>query len=193
VSLHEEDAVNVVAELKKHFKPHERVKALTPNLRDCDSFWGPIIKRNKYKIQKEVERNKDLTLKSKQTLIQQRHAEFDETVNYLKKLLAKWTHLPSVEKIMENLFEEITSTSPQAIKLSTIHRAKGLENDRVFILNYDKLPAYRPGMKDWEMEQEKNLKYVALTRPKKELFLVESQNEEKEKKKGSLFDRLPRV
>ena len=63
--------------------------------------------------------------------------------------------------------------SDEAIKISSIHRAKGLENDRVFILEYNKLP-YKRDL-DWENIQERNLHYVAVTRPKEELYLCEEQ------------------
>jgi superfamily I DNA/RNA helicase len=58
------------------------------------------------------------------------------------------------------------------IKIMTIHGAKGLENDRVFIIGYNNLPVNDDNMQDWEKEQEKNILYVALTRAKRELFLV---------------------
>lgn len=61
-----------------------------------------------------------------------------------------------------------------AVKLSTIHGAKGLEADRVFILDYDLLPTDRESMQEWERQQEENLVYVALTRAKNTLFLVHS-------------------
>ncbi len=43
------------------------------------------------------------------------------------------------------------SAKDNAIKLSTIHRAKGLENERVFVLNYDALPYFRQNQKEWEI------------------------------------------
>lgn len=51
------------------------------------------------------------------------------------------------------------------ICLSTVHRAKGLEADRVFILEPDRMPSPR-AKKDWQKQQERNLIYVAWTRPK---------------------------
>lgn len=58
-----------------------------------------------------------------------------------------------------------------SIMLSTVHRAKGLEEDRVFILEPGKMP--HPAAKQgWQVEQEFNLKYVALTRAKRELYFV---------------------
>lgn len=60
-------------------------------------------------------------------------------------------------------------TSP-GIKLSSIHKAKGLEARRVFILkaNFGR----RDRMQPWEVEQERNLEYVAITRAIEELVFV---------------------
>ena len=56
----------------------------------------------------------------------------------------------------------------QGIVLSTVHKIKGLEADRVFIVRPDLLPMQTP--KAWQAIQEKNLQYVAYTRAKKELI-----------------------
>jgi superfamily I DNA/RNA helicase len=58
------------------------------------------------------------------------------------------------------------------VELSTVHRAKGLEADRVFILAPEKLPLVWAGQQAWETEQEQNLRYVALTRARRELYFV---------------------
>ena len=52
------------------------------------------------------------------------------------------------------------------ISLSTIHKAKGLESDRVFILCNSSLPS-KMGKANWQRQQEINLQYVAYTRARK--------------------------
>ena len=96
----------------------------------------------------------------------------------------------TVSKILEKV-KAYVSAKKGAIKLSTIHRAKGLEENRVFIIDYDKLPMGRPQQKDWEKEQEINLKYVAITRAKEALFLVDSEDIAEMEEDSSLFDSLP--
>jgi len=59
-----------------------------------------------------------------------------------------------------------------AVTLSTVHRAKGLENGRVFILRYSRLGDDSRCEREWQAEQEQNLKYVAITRAQEELVLV---------------------
>lgn len=67
------------------------------------------------------------------------------------------------------------SKDNQGIRLSSIHRAKGLESDRVFILETEKtrLVAERAAKQGgWHYEQHLNLTYVAVTRAIKELVFV---------------------
>lgn len=79
-----------------------------------------------------------------------------------------------VEEVIEKLDELFTDTkNGNVITLSTIHKAKGLEADNVFILLPDCLPMRRKGQQPWEFEQEMNLKYVAITRAKKKLVWVD--------------------
>ena len=68
--------------------------------------------------------------------------------------------------------EGLFSDDRPSVILSTVHRAKGLEEDRVFILYPDKLPLVWENQQPWELKQEMNLKYVALTRAKAELIFV---------------------
>ena len=65
------------------------------------------------------------------------------------------------------------------IRLSSVHKAKGIESDRVFILNPRKFP-HQMARTDWELEQEDNLKYVAYTRCMRELIEVNGFDEPKE-------------
>jgi superfamily I DNA/RNA helicase len=59
------------------------------------------------------------------------------------------------------------------VLLSTIHRSKGLEAERVFLLCPEKLP--HPMAKSANAKaQEKNLEYVAVTRAMNELYIVET-------------------
>ena len=60
-----------------------------------------------------------------------------------------------------------------AITLSTAHKSKGLESNRVLILLPDKMPLKWPQQKQWQLQQEQNLKYVAITRARKELVFVD--------------------
>lgn len=70
---------------------------------------------------------------------------------------------------IESLFADVE----EAVWLSTIHRAKGLEADTVAILNPDKIRISHPRMLDWQHEQERCAEFVALSRSKDTLLFVE--------------------
>lgn len=59
-----------------------------------------------------------------------------------------------------------------AVWLSSVHRAKGLESDQVMILRDEIMPLRFPDQQDWELDQEMNLRYVALTRSKDVLTFI---------------------
>lgn len=62
---------------------------------------------------------------------------------------------------------------PEGILFSSIHRAKGLESDRVFFLMPKGGECPHPMAKSaWQRQQEKHLWYIACTRAREELVLV---------------------
>jgi DNA helicase II / ATP-dependent DNA helicase PcrA len=69
---------------------------------------------------------------------------------------------------LKNKITTIFTDKIQGIVLSTVHKIKGLEADRVFIIRPDLLPM--KNVKSWQYIQEKNLEYVAITRAKLELI-----------------------
>ena len=74
-----------------------------------------------------------------------------------------------IEKI-KSLFSD---KKGKGVSLSTIHKAKGLEADNVYICCPSLLPA-KSAKEAWTIKQEANLEYVAFTRAKKKLgFLNE--------------------
>ena len=91
--------------------------------------------------------------------------------------------LGKLTKSIEDLKDKILTIfrdDLQGIILSTVHKAKGLEADRVFIIRPDLLPMTNVRM-GWEHIQEKNLEYVAVTRAKRELVYDMDYNIPKEK------------
>ena len=67
--------------------------------------------------------------------------------------------------------ESMFTDEENGICLSTVHKAKGLEAERVFILRPELMP--HPCAKTpWAIEQENNIKYVAITRAKLDLYWV---------------------
>jgi hypothetical protein len=73
---------------------------------------------------------------------------------------------------VKSTIAEIFSDTKNGIICSSIHKAKGLENNRVFIYGYEELMPHPMAETPEEVKQEYNIKYVAITRAKKELYLV---------------------
>jgi superfamily I DNA/RNA helicase len=72
---------------------------------------------------------------------------------------------------IEKVFTDDKTTL--GIMLSSVHKSKGLEAKRVFILTPEEAPMPHPMSKTpWGREQEMNLKYVAITRAIEELVWV---------------------
>ncbi len=107
-----------------------------------------------------------------------------ENMRELATLAIKYDHLPKPEGI-EKLLEEAALMTDQdsleknenAVKLMTVHASKGLEFDYVIItgLEQDLFPHQGMGTEaktPEEMEEERRLFYVALTRARKKLFLT---------------------
>jgi len=72
---------------------------------------------------------------------------------------------------VKNRIDAIFSKDGEGIIFSTIHKSKGLEADTIFILKPGLLP-HPLANQPWQIEQEKNLHYVAITRAKKKLVYV---------------------
>jgi superfamily I DNA/RNA helicase len=71
---------------------------------------------------------------------------------------------------LDNIFGDVPDSG--FVKLSSIHRAKGLEFERVFYLVTDN--PRRP-LQAWEKQAEDNLRYVAATRAMQSLILIPVQ------------------
>ena len=71
---------------------------------------------------------------------------------------------------IEQLFGEQTT----GIMYCTIHRSKGLETNKVFLICPELLP-HPKCTKEWQREQEDNLHYIAITRAKQEFRYVEGK------------------
>lgn len=72
---------------------------------------------------------------------------------------------------IEGLFDDLTPE--RAVLLSTVHRAKGLEADRVFLHEPGLMPGRGGG-------QELNVLYVALTRAKQALYFADGETRRKD-------------
>ena len=85
---------------------------------------------------------------------------------------AKLEHfIPYVEQMLN------TTKPKDCIICTSIHQAKGLEANNVFVLNNGR-PFVELSRNNIQKQQENNLSYVALTRAKQHLYLVASKESE---------------
>ena len=77
-------------------------------------------------------------------------------------------------ELIEKIKSVFSDKKISGIALSTIHKAKGLEANNVYIACKSLMPS-RSATKKWEVEQEKNLMYVAFTRAKNKLGFIDEK------------------
>lgn len=126
----------------------------------------------KIKLNKELEKKYDYLYKM--------GVKEPEKTSYYRKMLER------IDVLTDVIFKEVKSISAakslivemfnekvgeNKVTLSTIHKSKGFENDRVFVLRKDLMPS-KFSVLDWELQQEKHLEYVCYTRAKKELLFI---------------------
>lgn len=113
---------------------------------------------------------KEIAKRSKNPKDTQKYITFADKIECLSIIAESCLSIAELKAKLDKLFTDTTSNN--IITLSTIHKSKGLEADNVFILCPDKLPLTWKNQQAWELEQEFNLKYVAITRAKKKLTFV---------------------
>ena len=92
----------------------------------------------------------------------------------IKAVEAIYKHFQSksLSELASGIKQLFGSEDDEAVLLSTVHRAKGMESERVYIAEPLTLPLIWESQKQWQEQQEQNLLYVALSRSTKDLFLI---------------------
>ena len=93
----------------------------------------------------------------------------------INHLLAFLTDLALVADIDQ--LDETSEEAQDMVTLMTLHSAKGLEYPVVFLLGLEEgiFPHSRSLMDEEEMEEERRLAYVGITRAEQELFITNAQ------------------
>lgn len=94
------------------------------------------------------------------------YGTLEEKVHVLLDLWEYFGNLESVRDQIKNIFVE---NQNRGILLSTVHKSKGLEADRVFFLEPDLIPS-KFAVTELALYAEKCLKFVAITRARRELY-----------------------
>lgn len=110
----------------------------------------------------------------------------DDQVGCLMVLIQRARELKknSVDELAElirSMFED-NAKDKGLITLSSVHKSKGLEWDRVFILGRKQIMPSPRAEQEWQYEQEINLIYVAVTRAKQHLIDVDMPPKDEEER-----------
>ena len=74
-----------------------------------------------------------------------------------------------------SMFQDAEGERKPTLTLSTVHKSKGREWNRVFLLGQNLFMPSPYARQEWQLDQEANLVYVAYTRAKSELVLVDME------------------
>ena len=79
----------------------------------------------------------------------------------------------ALKNLIEGMFSDSTDGNlPDIVTLSSIHKAKGMEFNRCFVLGMSQFQPSKYAVLEWQLVQEKNLRYVAITRAQNELIHI---------------------
>ena len=126
------------------------------NIVELRSFWEQELQ------------NFAIDLKSKGVLNPDEHTGYIALTDKVATLLFLSKLSNSIEDLKVKI-KTIFTDEIEGICLSTVHKIKGLESNRVFIVRPDLLPM-KTVKSGWQYIQEQNLNYVAITRAKTELI-----------------------
>jgi DNA helicase-2/ATP-dependent DNA helicase PcrA len=106
-------------------------------------------------------------------------AQIEDRVETLRVLIVRAAELKyDVDGLVTMIQGMFSDTDPgqrslrPLLTLSTIHKAKGREWDRVFLLGREQFQPSKYARQQWQLDQERNLIYVAVTRAKETLVEV---------------------
>lgn len=102
----------------------------------------------------------------------------DALADRIATVVAFVENLPETNRTIPALLESISSlftdNGAGMLTLCTVHKSKGGEWNKVFILDAFLMPS-KYARQEWQQEQERNLQYVAVTRAKQTLCYMETE------------------
>lgn len=111
-----------------------------------------------------------------------------ENIRELKSSIMRYEQENPDNATLQGFLEEValltdidsynTDSSESYVVMMTLHSAKGLEFNHVFIpgMEENTFPSYMAQMSEEEMQEERRLAYVGITRAKKRLYLITSRS-----------------
>lgn len=94
---------------------------------------------------------------------------YDKLNEKVNVLLSLYEYFGDLETVRSRIYDIFVGNASRGITLSTIHRSKGLEADRIFFLQPELLPS-KYATTELALYAEKCLQFVAITRARKSLI-----------------------
>jgi DNA helicase-2/ATP-dependent DNA helicase PcrA len=138
-------------------------------IKKCDKRGGDI---DAMAERLEVWRDREVAKYSKKG----QEALAEATEDKANAVLMLANELPEAKRTVTELIRvinELFTDQNSRITLATVHKAKGLEADKVWWLGRSLCPS-RWAKQEWQQEQERNIMYVAITRAKSTLNMIET-------------------
>ena len=152
----------------------------------CVNFYNMIMELRNYQKNHSLVELFDkvyTTTQYKSYLIAEDQQEKEENITELKEAIAFYEEhakdeKPSLDAYLQDValysLEETQKESEEdKVLLMTVHQAKGLEFDYVFLSNFtdDNFPNYKAQEEEGGIEEERRIAYVAMTRARKQLYV----------------------
>lgn len=162
-----------------------------PNTRALREWLDKDIRKYQERVSKIVnsktlneEYKENLSLKEQAETVADSNSKIDN-INFILEILKYYqnrsgnTSTLEFQKYLDKLLN--TSPSSECVTLSSVHKAKGLEADNVFVLNEGKI-CFDPRNSPELQQQERNLSYISLTRAKNKMYLVKEPSAQNTKR-----------
>jgi DNA helicase-2/ATP-dependent DNA helicase PcrA len=140
---------------------------LPTKLPPTETLLNQILQTTAYLDQFNKEQEQDLMRLENVKELASVATEFPDLLDFLENVsLVQQDHLPKSTTIPQE--------QPEAVTLMTLHAAKGLEFPSVFLIGMEEglFPHSRSLLSKEELEEERRLCYVGITRAQKQLFLT---------------------
>jgi len=97
--------------------------------------------------------------------------ELQESAKGFESFDGWFDHIENYTKELERLYQSQQEVS-ESVTLTTLHSAKGLEYENVYIIDVNEgIMPYKKAVLDGDIEEERRMFYVGMTRAKKNLHL----------------------
>ncbi len=138
---------------------------------ECKTKDGLVSKLYKYYFERLEEVKVKFNIDEEEAIY---HYELLNLYDNIEAIKVLSEGLSTVKELVDKIKIIFNGDEDDAIILSTVHKAKGLEADNIYILCPSLMPS-RLANKPWEIQAEQNLLYVAITRAKCTLNYIKEE------------------